>query len=114
MSMTIDTRNVQGVTIIDLGGRITYGEGGIILRAAVRDLIAKGHRSILINLAGVTYIDSAGIGDLVACFSSMRSLGGELKLLNITKRVHEVLHMTRLDRIFDIRTDESEALAAFR
>ena len=113
MSMKASTRQVDGVTILDLSGRITLGEGSVQLRDAVRDLISKGAKRILLNLAEVNYIDSSGIGELVSAFTSVRNQGGELKLLNLTKKVHDLLQITKLYTVFDIKDDEAAAVAAF-
>ena len=85
MSMKTSTRQVDGVTIVDCGGRITLGEGSVILRDTVRELLSKGQKKMLLNLGEVTYIDSSGIGELVSAFTTVRNQGGELKLLNLTK-----------------------------
>ena len=87
MTMKSSTRQVDGVTIVDLSGRITLGEGSVVLRDTVRDLIGKGNKKILLNLGDVNYIDSSGIGELVSAFTTVRNQGGELKLLNLTKKV---------------------------
>src|SRR6202008_2991977 len=113
MSMKVQTRQVDGVTILDLSGRITLGEGSVILRDAVRDLLAKGQKKILLNLGEVTYIDSSGIGELVSAFTTVRNQGGELKLLNLTKKVHDLLQITKLYTVFDVRDDEAGAVKAF-
>ncbi len=113
MSMKASTRQVDGVTILDLSGRITLGEGSVQLRDAVRDLIGKGSKRILLNLAEVNYIDSSGIGELVSAFTSVRNQGGELKLLNLTKKVHDLLQITKLYTVFDIKDDEAAAIASF-
>ena len=114
MSMKTSTRQVNGITIVDLSGRITLGEGSILLRDMVRDLVTKGQRKILLNLGDVTYIDSSGIGELVSAFTTVRNQGGELKLLNLTKKVHDLLQITKLYTVFDIRDDEGAAVAAFK
>ncbi len=113
MSMKISTRQVDGVTILDLSGRITLGEGSVQLRDAVRDLLSKGQKHILLNLADVNYIDSSGIGELVSAFTTVRNQGGELKLLKLTKKVHDLLQITKLYTVFDIKDDEAEAIASF-
>ena len=113
MSMKVHTRQVDGVTILDLSGRITLGEGSVMLRDAVRDLISKGSRHILLNLAEVNYIDSSGIGELVSAFTSVRNQGGELKLLSLTKKVHDLLQITKLYTVFDIKDDEASAVSSF-
>ena len=109
MSMKISTRQVDGVTILDLSGRITLGEGSVQLRDAVRDLLSKGQKHILLNLADVSYIDSSGIGELVSAFTTVRNQGGELKLLNLTKKVHDLLQITKLYTVFDVKDDEASA-----
>ncbi len=113
MSMKVHTRQVDGVTILDLSGRITLGEGSVQLRDAVRDLISKGSKHILLNLAEVNYIDSSGIGELVSAFTSVRNQGGELKLLSLTKKVHDLLQITKLYTVFDIKDDETAAVSSF-
>ena len=114
MSMKSNTRQVDGVTIVDLSGRITLGEGSVLLRDMVRDLVTKGQRKILLNLGDVTYIDSSGIGELVSAFTTVRNQGGELKLLNLTKKVHDLLQITKLYTVFDVKDDEAAAVAAFK
>jgi anti-sigma B factor antagonist len=114
VSMKISTRNVDGVSILDCSGRITLGEGSITLRDTVRDLLAKGQKKILLNLGDVSYIDSSGIGELVSAFTTVRNQGGELKLLNLTKKVHDLLQITKLYTVFDVKDDETSAVKAFR
>ena len=114
MSMKTSTRQVNGIVIVDLSGRITLGEGSVLLRDMVRDLVSKGQRKILLNLGDVTYIDSSGIGELVSAFTTVRNQGGELKLLNLTKKVHDLLQITKLYTVFDIKDDEATAVAAFK
>lgn len=112
-SLKSQTRQMEGVTILDLSGRITLGEGSVVLREQIRDLLAKGQKKILLNLADVTYIDSSGIGELVSAFTAVKNQGGELKLLKLTKKVHDLLQITKLYTVFDIKDDESAAIAAF-
>jgi anti-sigma B factor antagonist len=111
--MKLNTRQVDGVTILDLSGRITLGEGSVQLRDAIRDLLAKGQKHILLNLADVNYIDSSGIGELVSAYTTVRNQGGELKLLNLTKKVHDLLQITKLYTVFDIKDDEASAIASY-
>jgi anti-sigma B factor antagonist len=111
--MKSTTRQVDGVTIVDLSGRITLGEGSTMLRDIVREMIAKGNKKILLNLGDVTYIDSSGIGELVSAFTTVRNGGGELKLLNLTKKVHDLLQITKLYTVFDIKDDEANAIQSF-
>lgn len=114
MSMKSNTRQVDSVTIVDLSGRITLGEGSVILRDVVRDLVGKGSKKILLNLGEVNYIDSSGIGELVSAFTSVRNHGGELKLLNLTKKVHDLLQITKLYTVFDVKDDETAAIKSFK
>ena len=113
MSMKLSTRQVDGVTIVDCSGRITLGEGSVMMRDSVRDLLAKGNKKIVLNLGEVNYIDSSGIGELVSAFTSVRNQGGELKLLHLTKKVHDLLQITKLYTVFDVKDDEAEAISAF-
>ena len=114
MSMKVATRQVDGVIILDLSGRITLGEGSVTLRDSVRDLVAKGTKHILLNLGDISYIDSSGIGELVSAFTSVKNSGGELKLLNLTKKVHDLLQITKLYTVFDIWDSETSAITAFK
>jgi len=113
VSMKIKTRQVDGVTIMDCSGRITLGEGSVQLRDAVRDLLSKGSKQILLNLGDVTYIDSSGIGELVSAFTTVRNQGGDLKLLNLNKKIHDLLQITKLYTVFDVKEDEASAVASF-
>ena len=113
MTMKSSTRQVDGVTIVDLSGRITLGEGSVVLRDTIRDVIGQGHKKILLNLGDVTYIDSSGIGELVSAFTTVRNQGGELKLLNLTKKVHDLLQITKLYTVFDIKDDEATAIKSY-
>jgi anti-sigma B factor antagonist len=113
VSMKISSRQVDGVTILDLSGRITLGEGSVQVRDSVRDLLSKGQKQILVNLADVNYIDSSGIGELVSAYTTVRNQGGELKLLNLTKKVHDLLQITKLYTVFDVKDDEASAIASF-
>src|SRR6201997_4708046 len=111
--MKASTRQVDGITIVDLSGRITLGEGSVVLRDTIKDLLSKGQKKILLNLGDVSYIDSSGIGELVSAFTSVRNQGGELKLLHLTKKVHDLLQITKLYTVFDVKDDEAGAIAAF-
>jgi anti-sigma B factor antagonist len=113
VSMKASTRQVDGITIVDLSGRITLGEGSVVLRDTIKDLLGKGQKKILLNLGDVSYIDSSGIGELVSAFTSVRNQGGELKLLNLTKKVHDLLQITKLYTVFDVKDDEATAITAF-
>ena len=113
MSMKVSSRQVDGVTIMDCSGRITLGEGSVILKDAVRELLSKGQKKILLNLGDVSYIDSSGIGELVSAFTTVRNQGGDLKLLNLTKKVHDLLQITKLYTDFDVKDDEAAAVKSF-
>jgi anti-sigma B factor antagonist len=113
MSMKFTTREVDGVTVLDLSGKITLGEGSVTIRDAVRDVLATGKNKILLNLGDVNYIDSSGIGELVSALTAVRNAGGELKLLQLTKKVKDLLQITKLYTVFDIYDIESEALASY-
>jgi anti-sigma B factor antagonist len=113
MSLKATTRQVDGISVMDLSGRITLGEGSVILRDKIRELLAQGNKKILLNLGDVTYIDSSGIGELVSAFTAVRKDGGELKLLNLTKKVHDLLQITKLYTVFDVKDDEATAIGAF-
>jgi len=113
VSMKVSTRLVDGIVILDLSGRITLGEGSVQLRDAIRDLVAQGQKNILLNLGDVNYIDSSGIGELVSAFTTVRNQGGDLKLLNLTKKVHDLLQITKLYTVFDVKDDEASAVASF-
>ncbi len=114
MTMKSSTRQIDGVTVVDLSGRITLGEGSVILRETVRDLLSKGNKKILLNLGEVNYIDSSGIGELVSAFTTVRNQGGDLKLLNLTKKVHDLLQITKLYTVFDVKDDEAGAVKSFQ
>lgn len=111
--MTSTSRMVDGVTILDLNGRIVLGEDTLRLRNTIHDLIANRQTMILLNMSKVAYIDSCGIGELVAAFITVRKQGGELKLLNLTEKVYDVLQITKLYTVFDVKEDEAEAICSF-
>lgn len=113
MPLQIQHREVAHVAILDIAGRIILGDELDTLRSAVRDLISQGQKKIILNLAGVDYIDSSGVGELVGSFTAVRNAGGELKLLNLTQKVHDVLHVTKLYTVFDIKDDEFTAVKSF-
>lgn len=114
MALQATSRQVGEVAVVDLGGRITLGSESAILRNTIRDLVEHGHRKILLNLADVDYIDSAGIGELISAKATVTRLNGELKLLQLTKRVHDILQITRLFTVFDVQSDEVAAVRSFR
>jgi|SRR3954462_8684945 anti-sigma B factor antagonist len=111
--MKANTRKIEGVNIIDLSGRITIGEGTVVLRDAVRNLLQRHEKNILLNLADVSYIDSSGIGELVSSFTTLSSQGGKLKLLKLTKKVHDLLSITKLLTVFEVFNDEAKAIQSF-
>lgn len=114
MALSISTRELDGVTILDLSGRITLGEGSVQLRDAIRDLISKGVKHILLNLGDVNYIDSSGLGELVSAFTTAKNQNADVKLLNLTKKVKDVLQVTKLYTVFDIYDDEASAIGSFK
>ena len=114
MSFKAISREVGNVTVIDMDGRITLGEGSALLRDLIHQNLAKGQRNILLNLAGITYIDSSGLGELVSGYRLIKSEGGEVKLLNLNKKVTDLLQITKLYTVFDIHNQEDQALASFK
>jgi anti-sigma B factor antagonist len=113
VSVKLSTRQVGDVTVIDATGRITLGEGASTFRDTVRDLASKGDKKILLNLSDVTYIDSSGIGELVSGFTTVTNHGGVLKLLGLSKRVKDLLQITKLYTVFEVFDDESTAIRSF-
>jgi anti-sigma B factor antagonist len=107
-------REIGDVAIVDFSGKITLGEGSATLRTTVKELVSQGHRKILLNLGDVDYIDSSGIGELVGAYTTVRSASGELKLMQLTKRVKDLIQITRLFTVFDVQSDESAAITSFR
>lgn len=113
MSVKLSTRQVGDVSVVDVVGRITLGEGSSALRDALRDMINKNQKKILLNLGEVNYIDSSGIGELVSGFTTVTNSGGQLKLLNLNKRVKDLLQITKLYTVFDVHEDEAGAIRSF-
>lgn len=111
--MNIDTRSVNGVTILDIHGKITLGEGSRGVRSKVRETLDGGEKNILLNLGDVSYIDSAGIGELVSSYTTVTNQGGQLKLLNLTKKIEQLLAITKLTTVFDFFDDEATAVGSF-
>jgi anti-sigma B factor antagonist len=107
-------REINGIQIVDVSGRITLGEGSAMLREMVRDMLGKGQNRIVLNLGDVNYIDSSGIGELVYGYTTVKNHGGELKLLHLTKKVQDLLQITKLYTVFDVHDDETRALDSFR
>jgi len=114
MSFKAASREVGDVGVIDMDGRITLAEGSARLRDLIREALASGHKKILINLAGITYLDSSGLGELVSGYRQVKSQDGELKLLNLNKKVSDLLQVTKLYTVFDIHTNEAQAISSFR
>jgi anti-sigma B factor antagonist len=112
-AMNITTREVSHVTVVDVQGRITLGDETEQLRDTIRKLIAAGKKKIVLNLEQVDFIDSSGVGELVSSFTTVRNAGGDLKLLNLTKKVHDILNVTKLYTVFDIKDDEFTAVKSF-
>ena len=110
MSVKLNTRQVGDVSVVDVAGRITLGEGSSALRDLLREMVGKGQKKILLNLGEVSYIDSSGIGELVSGFTTVTNSGGELKLLNLNKRVKDLLQITKLYTVFDVHEDEAGAI----
>jgi anti-sigma B factor antagonist len=111
--MNIATREVSHVTIVDLNGRITLGDETGRLRDTIHQLIATGNKKIVLNLSQVDYIDSSGVGELVSSFTAVRNAGGELKLYGLSKKVRDILNVTKLYTVFDIKDDEFTAVKSF-
>ena len=113
MSIKLSTRQVGDVSVVDVAGRITLGEGSSALRDMMRDLVSKSQKKILLNLGEVSYIDSSGIGELVSGFTTVTNSGGNLKLLGLNKRVKDLLQITKLYTVFDVHEDEAGAIRSF-
>jgi anti-anti-sigma factor len=111
--MKIDKRNRDGVTILDLGGKITIGKGDVALREAVHQALDGGALKMLINLKDVTTIDSSGVGELVSAFTTATNRGGKLKLLNLPAKVNDILQITQLITVFEVFESEDEAIRSF-
>jgi anti-sigma B factor antagonist len=113
VSFDITAREVSHVTILDVTGRITLGHETERLRDSIRTLISAGKKKIVLNLEQVDFIDSSGVGELVSSFTAVRNAGGDLKLLNLTKKVQDILNVTKLYTVFDIKDDEFTAVKSF-
>lgn len=113
MSVKMTSRQVGDVTVIDAAGRITLGEGASQFRDTIRELASKGHNKILLNLSDVTYIDSSGIGEMVSGFTTVTNAGGKLKLIGLSKRVKDLLQITKLYTVFDVYDEEAAAVRSF-
>jgi anti-sigma B factor antagonist len=113
MSLRATHRDAGKVTVVDLSGRIVLGDGSALLRKTIRELLQDQRKAILLNLADVDYIDSSGIGELVSGYTAVKNQAGDLKLLHLTKKVHDLLQLTKLFTVFDVYTDESTAVRSF-
>jgi len=113
VSVKLNTRQIGDVSVVDVAGRITLGEGSSALRDTLREMVNKGQKKILLNLGEVSYIDSSGIGELVSAFTTVTNGGGQLKLLNLTKRVKDLLQITKLYTVFDVHESEVSAIRSF-
>src|SRR5437868_9147565 len=114
VELNIRERQAWDVTILDLEGKITIGEGSVSLRSAIRRLTEEGKKKILLNLAGVGYVDSSGIGELVSSYTTINREGGQLKLLKLTQKIKDLLTITKHLTVFDVYDDEAEALNSFK
>ncbi|MBV9404370.1 MAG: STAS domain-containing protein [Acidobacteriaceae bacterium] len=114
MSVKLTSRQVGDVTVIDAAGRITLGEGASAFRDTIRDLAAKGNKKLLVDLGEVSYIDSSGIGELVSGFTTVTNNGGQLKLVGLSKRVKDLLQITKLYTVFEVFDEEAEAIRSFK
>jgi len=113
MTVKTSTRERDGIIIVDLVGELRLGEATGVLREAVRQALAEGYKRVLLNLGSVRHIDSSGVGELMSCFTSVRSQGGQLKLMNLNQRVHSLLQITKLVTIFETYDDEEAAVTSF-
>jgi anti-sigma B factor antagonist len=111
--MQIEERVVDDVTVLDLKGKMTLGEGDELLKDKINSLVSQGHKKIILNLEAVPYIDSAGLGEIVRTYTSISRQGGKLKLLNVSKRIQDLLVITKLITIFDSYEEEKEAVQSF-
>ena len=114
MELRATYRDAGMITVVDISGRITLGEGSALLRKTVREWLDDQRTRIVLNLADVNYIDSSGIGELVSAFTAVKNRGGEMKLLHLTKKVHDLLQLTKLFTVFDVYSDEPTAIGSFR
>jgi anti-sigma B factor antagonist len=113
VSIQVTSRQIVDVSVIDVVGRITLGEGASALREMIRSLVAGGNKKILLNLSDVSYIDSSGIGELVSGFTTVTNQGGVLKLLGLAKRVKDLLQITKLYTVFEVFDNETTAVRSF-
>lgn len=113
MSLKASIREIDGVTVIDLDGRIALGDGSVVLHNLIRENLEKGNLKLLLNFSAVNYLDSTGLGELVSGYRQVKSKSGELKLLNVNKKISDLLQITKLYAVFDIHNNEAQALASF-
>ena len=114
MAIKTSTRQIENVVIVDTIGELRLGEGTNVLRRVISELLEDDYKSILLNLRDVRHIDSAGVGELMSCYTSVQNRGGQLKLMNLSKNVHNLLQITKLYTIFEVAEDEPSAIASFR
>ena len=112
--LNVSERQAGDITVLDLSGKVTIGEGSVALRTAIRRLLGEGKKNILLNLGQVGYVDSSGIGELVSSFTTINREGGQLKLLNLTQKIQDLLAITKLLTVFDVYEDESTALNSYK
>jgi anti-sigma B factor antagonist len=112
--LNINERQAGDVTVLDMSGKVTIGEGSVALRTAIRRLLEEGKKRILLNLAGISYVDSSGIGELVSSYTAINKEGGQLKLLNLTQKIQDLLTITKLLTVFDVYDSEADALNSFK
>jgi anti-sigma B factor antagonist len=113
MSAKASIRQSGNVTVVDLSGKITLGEGSGMLRTTIKDLVTAGNKNILLNLKDVSYLDSAGLGEMVGSYATVTNQGGQIKLLNVQSKVHDLLQITKLYTVFAAFSDEAEAVRSF-
>jgi anti-sigma B factor antagonist len=114
MSAKVTIRHVDGVSVLDVSGRITLGEGGVTLRDSIQDALKTGTKKLIVDLGGVSYMDSSGVGELTGAYTSAKNRDCELKLVNLTKKIDDLMQITKLATIFDIYSDEKEAVSSFK
>lgn len=112
--MEIQERVLENVVVVDLNGKLTIGEGDELLREKINSLMQQGHTNLLLNLGEVPYVDSAGLGEIVRTFTTVKHQGGTLKLINLTKRIKDLLTITKLLTVFDTYDSEAEAVGSFK
>ena len=114
MSLTVKTRKIDNIVVMDLSGKLTIGEPVMQLRDALRVNVTEGESKFIINLADVSYVDSSGLGELVSSYTTVRNKGGDVKLLKLTAKIKDLLQMTKLLTVFDVYDDEAKAIASLK